>query len=187
MSDVNTDTPQTNPTPQPSRRRRTALIVTGIALGAALTGAVATTAVSQSFRAGPGHWGHDRMMGMVDGFIEDRADRGVRHLAIEIDATPEQTEKLRTVAKAAVKDLLPLREKAQTAHRQAHALLTGATVNRDEIEKFRAEQVAAMDQASKRIAQATADAAEILTPAQRQKLGEFHNRRGGWRGGWHRG
>ena len=40
--------------------------------------------------------------------IEDGADRGVRHLAIEIDATNEQQEKLRAIVKGAVKDLLHL-------------------------------------------------------------------------------
>ncbi len=189
--------PQDNPSadhPAPKApRRRGALIIAGVALGAALTGAVATTAVSQGFRGGPGfgHWGQGGMMGggmmggMIDSMIEDRADRGVRHLAIEIDATPEQEQKLRAIAKAAVKDLIPLRQTAQAAHRQAHDLLTAAVVNRADIEKFRAEQVAALDGASKRIAQATADAAEVLTPEQRRKI---DNRlQGGWRGGWHRG
>ena len=129
--------------------------------------------------------GGGMMGGMIDSMIEDRADRGVRHLAIEIDATPEQEQKLRAIAKAAVKDLIPLRQTAQAAHRQAHDLLTAAVVNRADIEKFRAEQVAALDGASKRIAQATADAAEVLTPEQRRKI---DNRlQGGWRGGWHRG
>ena len=195
MSDQHT--PHENPTPDHQApkppRRRGAIIIAGVALGAALTGAVATTAVSQGFRGGSGfgHWGHGGMMGggmiggMIDSVIEERADRGVRHLAIEIDATPEQEQKLRTIAKAAVKDLIPLRQTAQAAHRQAHDLLTATTVNRADIEKFRAEQVAAMDAASKRIAQAAADAAEVLTLEQRRKI---DNRlQGGWRGGWHRG
>ena len=52
---------------------------------------------------------------------EDRADRVMRHVAIELDATPEQQDKLRAIAKAAVKDLLPMRDKAQRRPRARHA------------------------------------------------------------------
>ena len=38
--------------------------------------------------------------------IDAHADRMIRHLAIEIDATTEQQDKLRTIVQAAVKDLL---------------------------------------------------------------------------------
>jgi Spy/CpxP family protein refolding chaperone len=119
--------------------------------------------------------------------IENMADRGVRHLAIEIDATTEQQEKLRTIVNGAVKDLLPLREKARAAHQRAHALLTQQNIDRAAIEQFRTEQIALADQASKRFAQAVTDAAEVLSPEQRQKIdAHLAARRGYWRG-WHRG
>ena len=47
--------------------------------------------------------------------IEDRADRMVRHLAIELDATADQQDKLRVVVKGAVKDIVPMREKVLAA------------------------------------------------------------------------
>ena len=181
------------PAPQtPSRRGRRYLGIAAIVLAAGLTGAVATQAFSdQGF--GRGHWrGHGMMGGpMGPGFdparAEDRADRMVRHLAIEIDATTEQQDKLRTIVKAAVKDLVPLRARAQAAHQRARQLLTQPTVDRAAIEAFRAEQVAQMDAASKRLSQALADAADILTPEQRQKISEhMAQRRGHWRG-WRRG
>jgi Spy/CpxP family protein refolding chaperone len=119
--------------------------------------------------------------------IEDRVDRGIRHAAIEIDATPEQQEKLRTIAKGAVKDLLPMREKAHTARARAAELLTQPKVDRAAIEAFRAEQLALADAASRRFAQAVGDAAEVLTPEQRQKANDWLQwRRGLWRR-WHHG
>ena len=118
---------------------------------------------------------------------EERADRMVRHLAIEIDATAEQQDKLRTIVKTTVKDLVPLREKAQAARGRARALLTGSTIDRSAIESFRTEQIALADEASKRIAKALGDAAEVLTPEQRHKIDErISERRGSWRP-WHRG
>jgi len=154
---------------------------------AALTGAAATHAFSQGGFgppwAGPGfmHGGFDPAQ------AEDRADRMMRHLAIEIDATPQQQERLRAIAKAAVKDLVPMREKAQAAHERAHALLTQPNIDRAAIEAFRADHIALADTASKRITQALADAAEVITPDQRRKIGERLTERRAYWHGWPRG
>lgn len=169
------------------RRRRWPLIVTG-ALAIAITGAAATHAVSDS-GFGAGRWGPPAFMGgrLDPAQAEDRADRLVRHLAIEIDATPQQQERLRAIAKAAVKDLFPMRETAQANRERVRTLLTQTPVDRTEIEAFRVEQMALADAASKRIAQALADAAEELTPEQRRKIDDhFTARRNFWRF-WHRG
>ena len=179
---------QPNPAASGGRRRGRWLPIVAVALVAAFSGALATRAVGEH---GPG-WG--RMHGpwfmrgpMSPEQIEDRVDRGIRHAAIELDATPEQQEKLRTIAKAAVKDLLPMREKAKAARERASALLTQQKVDRSAIEAFRAEQMALAEAASKRFAQALGDVADVLTPEQRLKVNEFvQARRSHWRG-WHRG
>lgn len=183
--------PPAAPAPQPPRRLRRYLAIAAIVLVAGLTGAVATHAFSeQGFGRGSWH-GHGMMGGMGGRFAgpidparaADRADRMVRHLAIEIDATTEQQEKLRGIVKAAVGDLLPVRDKARAARERARTLLTQPTVDRAAIEAFRAEQIALADQASKRLTQALTDAAEILTPEQRQKIGAHMQQRGRhWRG-----
>lgn len=162
----------------PSRSRRTAWIVAGV-LAAGLTGVAATAAFSQGPGFGPMspvHW-HGRMMGAMGwpldpAQIEDRADRMVRHVAIEIDATSEQQEKLRGVVRNAVRDIVPMREKARTARASARDLLTQQNVDRAAIERFRTEQLALADAFSKRVAQAIGDMAEILTPEQRRKLAD---------------
>ena len=181
-------TEQTNPNtspgeqPRPPRRRgRRWLFIATIAVAAAFTGALTTRAVTQGF--GAGYW-HGPL---TPAEIEDRADRGIRHVAIELDATKEQEDKLRAIARAAVKDLLPLREKAQAARQRAAALLTQPTVDRAAIEAFRTEQMTLADAASKRFAQALADASEVLTPDQRRKVSEHLERRRGYWRGWHRG
>ena len=99
----------------------------------------------------------------------------------------EQQEKLRSIAKAAVKDLLPMREKAQAPHERVKGLLTQPKIDRAAIEAFRAEQMTLAEAASKRFAQAVGDVAEVLTPEQRQKVQEHLEwRRSNWRP-WHRG
>ena len=190
MSEQSNPTTNLSPDPVRPRRGRRWLFVTTVALVAAISGAMATRAVGHY---GPHGWGHMRggpwfTRGPLSAAeIEDRTDRAVRHAAIELDATAEQQEKLRSIAKAAIKDLLPMREKAQVARDRAKGLLTQPKIDRAAIEAFRAEQMALADAASKRFAQALGDAAEVLTPEQRQKVQEHLEwRRGHWRG-WRRG
>ncbi len=163
-----------------SRSRRTGWIVAAV-IAAGLTGAAASSALSHGFGFGPGGWHggwhsgwHGRFMGgpLDPKQIEDRADRAARHIAIEIDATNDQQEKLRNVVRNAVRDILPMREKTQAARVRARELLTQDKIDRAEIEKFRTDQAALADAFSKRVAQAIGDAAEILTPEQRRKIAD---------------
>jgi Spy/CpxP family protein refolding chaperone len=175
----------------PTRRGRAIAGILIVALAGGLVGAFA----SQSFSQGFGPPWHMTVRGPMGGpfggpltpqQMADRADRMVRHLAIEIDANADQQAKLEAIAKSAVGDLAPMRDKMLAARQQMHDLLTQMTVDRGAIEKLRAEQIATLDALSKRIAQAVGDAAEVLTPDQRHKLGEMLPPVGGpGRGYWH--
>ena len=124
------------------RRAKAVLFVTLVAVSAGIVGSVATRA----FGHGPGHW---RAGIFTPAQIEQRVDRAIKHLAIEADATAEQQAKLAAIA-----------------------LLTAPTIDRAAIEQFRSEQLQLADAASKRVAQARADAGEVLTADQRQKLAD---------------
>ena len=191
-------TDQLNPQPPARHRGRAAVLILGVALAGGLLGAFATTSFSQGFGPGFGFLWHMTVRGpmgpMTTEQLVDRADRAVRHVAIELDATADQQAKLEAIVKSAVTDLAPMRDKVRTTHQKVRELLTAPTVDRTAIEKLRAEQVATMDTLSKRIAQAVGDAADVLTPDQRRKLGDMlpplgEPGRGG--GGywhmWHRG
>jgi periplasmic protein CpxP/Spy len=187
MSDQSS--PLSSESQPPTPRRRGAgrwLLLATLVLTAALTGAAASRALSQY------HWHGPSFMGSPfdPARAEDRADRAVRHLAVEIDASNEQQDKLRGIVKGLVRDLLPMREKALAARERGRALLTQPSIDRAAIEALRAEQLALADGASRRLTQALGDAAEVLTPEQRRKLderlAEFRERRGFWQG-WRRG
>ena len=119
--------------------------------------------------------------------IDDRIDRVTKHMAIEIDATADQQAKIAAIAKAAVADLRPLREKAQATRAQAVTLLTAPTIDRSAIERLRAEQIGLAETASKRIAQALADTADVLSPEQRRKVADWMALWRPWWARWHRG
>jgi periplasmic protein CpxP/Spy len=183
-------TDQLNPQPPARHRGRAAAVILGVALAGGLIGAFATTSLGQGFGP-PWHMTVRGPMGpMTTEQLVDRADRAVRHVAIELDATPEQQQKLEAIVKSAVSDLAPMRDKVRTTHQRVRELLTAPTVDRAAIEKLRAEQIATMDTLSKRIAQAVGDAADVLNPDQRRKLGEMlppmgEPGRGGPGGYWH--
>ena len=142
----------TNPHPVPTvtanddfarlpRRARMILLVLFV-IAAAGMAAFASSAFSQGF--GPpwqARWGQS----FDPAAIEDRADRMVRHLSIEVDATPDQQERLRGIVRSAVRDLLPLREKAVTSRQRGRELLTQTTIDRAAIETMRTEQMALAD------------------------------------------
>lgn len=178
-------TPSPPAPPRPPRRGRRIAFGLLLVLVAATAGGIAGKVSSGGFRHGHAMAHGHSFGGPIDpARIEDRADRMVRRLVSEVDASYEQQDKLRAVAKSAVRDLVPLAEKAQFARREGRALLTQPNLDRAMIEKFRAEQVTLAEAFSKRLAQALGDANEILTAEQRRKIADWLPPRGGpraWR------
>jgi Spy/CpxP family protein refolding chaperone len=143
---------------------------------AAFVTLVGTGAVSASASAAHGpfgmHRGHhgahleNMDPAKLDTFLERRIERRVK------DATPEQKARLKEIARAALADLKPLREQARASHQQMHALLTQPNIDRNALERARAQHVQQMDQISQRMMAALADAAQVLTPEQRVRVAE---------------
>jgi Spy/CpxP family protein refolding chaperone len=156
-----------------------------VALLAGVAGNLLPPAFAQGF--GMHHdWGGGFMGGApTQAQIDDRIDRITKHMAIELDATADQQAKIAGIAKSAITDLRAMREKAQAARAQAVSLLTAQTIDRTAIERLRTEQIALAETASKRIAQALADSAEVLNPDQRKKVADWVTS-GPW-SRWHRG
>ena len=195
MSDRTSASPMTTSAAARPGRLAKIAVVLALGLGLAGVGAFATTSFSQGFGPPFGHgFGHGHGFwrggpfggGFDPARAEERADRMIRHISVEVDATAEQQEKLRGIVKNAVKDMVPMREKMFAARQQARDLLLGQNIDRAAIEKLRTEQIGTADALSKRFTQAAADAAEVLTPEQRRKLESLLPPVGGWRG-WSRG
>jgi len=172
-----------------NRRGTFLLALVAVALVADLTGSV----LSKAFGQGDGWhhigWHHGGFFGgpLSPAQIDDRIDRMTKHMAIELDATADQQAKLANIAKAAVADLRPLHEKAHATRAEAVTLLTAPSIDRSAIERLRAEKIGLAETASKRIAQALADAAEVLSPEQRRKIADWMASGRPWWARWRRG
>lgn len=146
-------------------------------------GALSIAGASQSFaddgQRGERHGGRHAGMGMHGPMDPDKAAAHIDRMLARMvpDATAEQKTRLTAIAKAAFTDLRPLHEKHRAARLKAMELLTQRSVDRAALEQARAADMQTADQISKRMTQAMADAAEVLTPAQRAKVAEhFKNR-----------
>ncbi|MGO8953733.1 MAG: Spy/CpxP family protein refolding chaperone [Rhodomicrobium sp.] len=154
---------QNRPNGAPHRRRRWLFAV--FIGAAALFGFAAGTVHSSPWF----HWaGHHRFLDADEiGFIvQHRINRALS----KVDATPEQRDKIDTIAKAAVNDVMAMRKDRSGLREKFLTIMKADTIDRSALEALRAEQINNADAASKRILQAVADAAEVLKPEQRRQL-----------------
>jgi len=133
------------------------------------------------------HGRHHRFADMSDAEIETAITRMVRHAAIEIDATDEQSEKIATLLTAVARDLKPMRDDMHAAATEIHELLLEDSIDRQALERVRAERLAEADRISKKLIDAIADVGEVLTAEQRKVLDERIRQFRGMRGDWRRG
>lgn len=114
--------------------------------------------------------------------VEKKIDRIAGWIVEDLDGTPEQEAKLAAIAKAVARDLAPVHDELVVGRREAVEILTAEKVDRAALEAHRARQMQLVSTASERLAAAIADAADVLTPAQRAKaaarLEELHGRFG---------
>jgi Spy/CpxP family protein refolding chaperone len=99
----------------------------------------------------------------------------------EVDATPEQEDKLEAIMDKLHDDVRPIMRGFRDTRDDVAKLLGAATIDREAAEKLRAERIAAADEASRKLTTALLDAAEVLTAEQRAELLEHFEDRG-----WHR-
>ncbi len=158
-------------------RRR---IATYLALGLAL---IATLGLGACHRGchGGGHAWHDGD-GEVD---EDRLRRGVAWVLREADPTDAQVDEITAIAKAGLDDLHGLKAGHAEAHEALSAALAADPVDREALERLRADALATLDEGSRTAAVVMADVAEVLTPEQRALLIEAHEEHGRFGRRWY--
>lgn len=99
---------------------------------------------------------------------EARVERMVGHMVT--DATDAQKTQLTAITGDAYRKLAPLKTQADQARHQLALLLAAPKVDRVALEDLRVRQLSLADQASRIVSTRLADAADVLTPAQRTEL-----------------
>ena len=163
--------PEGAQTPAPKRRGW----LRGVALGAALAASFAAGGVLMSgpsaiaMQAAMDHMG----MGGGDhmGAMHAALHAHIAKMLDAADATPEQKEKIHHILMGAMEQLKPLHSRFADTHKDLHAIFTAPTIDRAALEQLRAARIGDVDQGSRIVVQALADAAEVLTPEQRAKMG----------------
>ena len=90
-----------------------------------------------------------------------------------VGASADQKSRIEAILHAGFAPMADLHRGMAQAHASLHAILTGPTVDRGALEQLRVAEIARIDEASKTMTKAIADAAEVLTPEQRAKLGSL--------------
>ncbi len=123
---------------------------------------------------GPGHHarGQEGHGGM--GFMG--GPRQMARMLDAVEATPEQRQQIRGILDAARRDLKAQRESGKALRDQARQVFTQPNVDANAAEALRQQMLARHDQSSRRMMQAMLEVSRVLTPEQRQKLGQRMDR-----------
>jgi Spy/CpxP family protein refolding chaperone len=149
--------------------------VTLATLAGGLAAAASFNVLAQRGRGGGHHGPLDPAQ------LEQRLERMLKHLYVEIEATEEQKQRLDPIVRQAVKELAPLRRDLYAARQESIGLLGQERVDAAALEALRAKQIQLADGASRSVTRALLDAAEVLNPAQRKRLAaHFAHHRGRW-------
>jgi protein CpxP len=167
--------------PRLGRRWTVATAAAMVIAAGSWTGLSQAAGESKDSRAGDYHQMHGERGAMTPERSAKRIDRMIERLLS--DGTPEQKAKVRTLANAAAKDLMPLRQQRRDAHRQGMTLLAQPSIDRAALEQVRATEMQLDDQTSRRMTSALADVSEVLTPAQRVRIAAHFAQRGKHHGG----
>jgi periplasmic protein CpxP/Spy len=155
-------------TPQPQRRWGRLLLAAALLVGLGGVGGFALGAHKASsffwHAMAPGKLTPEETASMVE--------RKVNHVLSNVDATDEQKAKVTAIAQAAVADLTKLGFTPGEGRSKFVQLFRADKIEPEAIEALRAEQSTKWDAATKRIAQAVAEAAQVLRPEQRRELTE---------------
>jgi Spy/CpxP family protein refolding chaperone len=146
-----------------------------LVMGALVVGvAIGTSAPARAH----GRWllgaGHHRFGGHDPERVRAHAELATRWVTRAIDATDEQEERVQAIVAATASELLELAPRHREHRERFVALLAGEAIDRGALESLRAEEIALLEAASRRLVSALADVAEVLTPEQRAELASLH-------------
>ena len=152
--------------PTSKTRRRVGLIAIAASVVAIAGGAIAYA------HSNGGH--HVRMGANAEEHFEH-----LQAMLTKAGASDEQKKQIEGILRPAFDDLKATHDTHYAALKQFHEAFTAPSIDRARLETLRADELKALDDASKRLVTAISDAAEVLSPDQRAALAkqiEDHHR-----------
>lgn len=167
--------------PRRPKRRFLAGLLTGTVAGALFTAAGAGLMAHAEDGPRGLHRCHAGGHGKPDpAAMRERAEFAADWMLSRVNATDAQKQQVKGILVAAMDDLAKLHESHRANRDAVVEALTADAVDRARLETLRSAELALAEQASRRLTQALADAAEVLTPEQRRALAErMQHMRGG--------
>ncbi len=156
----------TDPIPTPARRRW----LVGAALAAAFVAGGATLPMVAASAQDAAQGGAMQQMMSGHGGMHAAATAHVGKMLDAVGASADQKSRIEAILHAGFAPMADLHRGMAQTHASLHAILTAPTVDRGALEQLRVAEIARIDEASKTMTKAIADAAQVLTPEQRAKL-----------------
>lgn len=141
-----------------------------VLLVGALVAVVGAGVAWGGYRALPGGFAHHRYGG---GLMRLHAEFVVDRALEQAEATEAQRRQIEAITARLFDERAAMRTERAKARQEIAALLQAEKVDRGQLEALRARQLERIDAASRRLTEAAADIADVLTPAQRGKLLEW--------------
>ena len=138
--------------------------------------ALAITGIAAHAERG-GHGDHHRGGGSAMMASDGLFAGHIEHMLDVANATDAQRSQIDSLFKAAREELAGQHDASSKLHVQLAALYTATNIDAAAIESVRAQMSAQREVASKRLSQASIDAARVLTPEQRARIGEVMKKR----------
>lgn len=154
------------------RVRLTVVAVTLVGAGALLGAGVTAHAERGGWHGMNHRWGHAK----TEEQARERALDKAAWMLGQVDATPEQQARINDIVGSLVGELYPLRGEHRETRRQLITELSRPQVDREALEKVRADGLALADSASRTLVNAVVQVSEVLSMEQRQELASMMGR-----------
>ena len=139
-------------------RRRFSVVAIAASLVAIVGGTLAFA------HSGGSHHGHTQGRGTA-GHLEH-----MQAMLTQVGASDAQKAQIDGLLKPAFEEMKAAHDAHSAAFKQFHDEITAPSIDRARLESLRAGQLKSLDEASRRMVTAIADAAEVLSPDQRAAL-----------------
>ncbi|OIO72009.1 MAG: hypothetical protein CO186_01065 [Zetaproteobacteria bacterium CG_4_9_14_3_um_filter_49_83] len=124
---------------------------------------------------------HDFGHGWSQSGVTERLDRMTDRLIDEVDASDQQEDQIRAIARNYTPRLESLKAEHLNNRDAIARLLSQQQVDRQPMGQIRQNELATLDAASSELLQMIADISDVLSYEQRQQLVDGLSRRGYWR------